>query len=66
MNVSERTPARFVSIPEFVKRSSLSRATVYNLIEAGELPKPIRLTTNRVAWPDGVVDAWFASKMEAA
>jgi prophage regulatory protein len=58
--------SRFISIPEFVKRSSLSRATVYNLIEAGDLPKPVRLTANRVAWPSQIVDAWFASKMEAA
>jgi prophage regulatory protein len=58
-------PDRFVSIPEFVKRSSLCRATVYNLIEAGELPKPVRLTRNRVALPSDAVDRWFASKMEA-
>ena len=66
MNVIDETPSRFVSIPEFVKRSSLSRGTVYNLIDAGDLPKPVRLTANRVAWPAPVVEAWFASKMEAA
>jgi predicted DNA-binding transcriptional regulator AlpA len=59
-------PDRFVSIPEFVKRSSLSRGTVYNMIAAGEIARPTRLTANRVAWPAKVVDAWFASKMEAA
>ncbi len=59
-------PNHFISIPEFVKRSSLSRATVYNLIEAGDLPKPVRLTRNRVAFPAEIVDRWFASKMEAA
>jgi prophage regulatory protein len=65
MSVIPEAADRFVSIPEFVKRSSLSRATVYNLIEAGELPRPVRLTANRVAWPSGIVEAWFASKMEA-
>jgi len=63
---AQASPARFVSIPEFVRRSSLSRATVYNLIEAGELPRPTRLTSNRVAWPEQIVSAWFASKLEAA
>lgn len=59
-------PEEFVSIGEFMKRSSLSRATVYNLIERGELPKPIRLTPNRVALSAPSVRAWFASKLEAA
>jgi prophage regulatory protein len=57
---------RFVSIPEFVKRSSLSRATVYNLIEAGELPRPVRLTPNRVAFPQSVVDRWIAAKLKGS
>lgn len=66
MDVSEAAPERFVSIPEFVRRSSLSRATVYKLVESGELPRPIKLTGVRVAWPASVVDAWFASKIAAA
>jgi predicted DNA-binding transcriptional regulator AlpA len=58
-------PERFVSIPEFVRRSSLCRATVYNMIDRGEIEKPVRLTRNRVAFPSSVVDRWFASKVEA-
>lgn len=57
---------RFVSIPEFVRRSSLSRATIYNMVERGELPRPVKLTQARVAWPASVVDAWFQSKIDAA
>ena len=57
---------RFVSIPEFVRRSSLSRATVYNMVERGELPRPVRLTSARVAWPASVVDAWFQAKIDGA
>jgi prophage regulatory protein len=56
----------FEPIPRFCQLSSLCRATVYNLIEAGELPRPIRLTRNRVAFPPGTYAAWAASKMEAA
>jgi predicted DNA-binding transcriptional regulator AlpA len=57
---------RFVSIPEFCQRSTLCRQTVYNLIERGEIARPVKITANRVAFPAPVVDAWFASKMEAA
>jgi predicted DNA-binding transcriptional regulator AlpA len=58
--------AAFVSIKDFCKRSSLSRGTVYNMVDRGEIARPVRLTENRVAFPAPVVDAWFASRGEAA
>ncbi|WP_426046056.1 helix-turn-helix transcriptional regulator [Brevundimonas sp. TWP3-1-2b1] len=58
--------AQFVSIRDFCKRTSLSRGTVYNMVERGEIAKPVRLTENRIAFPAEVVDAWCASKLEAA
>ena len=63
--------AAFVSIKDFCRRSSLSRGTVYNMVQRGEIAPPQRLTENRVAFPAEVVDAWFASrpqtsKLEAA
>ena len=57
---------RFVSLREFAQRSSLSRGTIYNLIERGELPEPVRLTQNRVAFPESVVNDWFASRSTQA
>jgi len=56
----------FVSIKDFCRRSGLSRSTVYNLVERGEISRPVRLTENRIAFPAPVVDAWFASKMAEA
>ena len=58
--------AAFVSIKDFCKRSSLSRGTVYNMVDRGEIARPVRLTENRVAFPAPAVDAWFASRTEAA
>lgn len=56
---------RFVSIPEFCERTTLCRQTVYNMIDRGEIARPVKLTRNRVAFPAPVVDAWFASRAEA-
>lgn len=66
MGVAAATAADFVSLQAFSKRSSLSRGTIYNMVDRGELPPPIRLTLNRVAFPAPVVDAWFASRGEVA
>lgn len=60
------TPTRFVSIKQFCDRTGLSRGTVYNMVQRGEMPRPVRLTENRVAFPAEIVDAWCASKLEAA
>lgn len=59
-------PAAFVSIRDFCKRTSLSRGTVYNMVERGEIARPVKLTGARVAFPAAAVDAWLASKLEAA
>jgi prophage regulatory protein len=58
------SPERFVSILEFCRRSSLSRGTVYNMIARRELPAPVRLSANRVAFPESAVDAWFAARLQ--
>lgn len=54
--------AAFITIREFCKRSTLSRGGVYNEIKRGNLPRPTRLTTNRVAFPAAVVEAWIDAK----
>lgn len=59
-------PEGFVSIPELVRRSSLSRATIYNLVASGELPKPSKLTKRRVGFPVAVARAFLTSRLEAA
>ncbi len=66
MSNTIEVPARFISLKEFAQRSTLSRSEVYNMIAAGELPKPVRLGPNRVAFPETVWTNWAASKMAAA
>lgn len=53
---------RYVSFKELADRTTLCRATIYNLIERGELPQPERLSPRRVGWPVDVIDAWLASR----
>lgn len=57
---------QFVSIKQFCRRTGLSRGTVYNMVQRGEIERPKRLTENRIAFPVEVVDAWMASRPEAA
>jgi predicted DNA-binding transcriptional regulator AlpA len=35
-------------------------------MKAGDFPKPIRISANRMGWLESAVNDWIASKMEAA
>ncbi|MCT4555356.1 MAG: AlpA family transcriptional regulator [Pelagimonas sp.] len=43
----------------------LSRTTIYNLMNAGKFPRPIRLTSKAVGWPESAISEWLESR-EAA
>lgn len=57
---------RLLAVPAVLDRTSWSRAKLYAAVAQGEFPKPVRLSPNRVAWPESAVAAWITSKMEAA
>jgi len=61
-----RSATRLLPPPVVTDRTSLSRTTLWRMVRRGEFPKPIPISPNRVAWSEAEVDAWIASKMEAA
>ncbi len=44
---------------EVLKRTSLSRATLFRYERAGYFPKAARLSANRVAYDADAVEAWI-------
>lgn len=58
-------PVSFISIQAFAKRASLSRGTIYNLVNRGEAPKPVTISQGRVGFLAHEVEAWFAEKIAA-
>lgn len=44
---------------EVLKRTSLSRATLFRYERAGLFPKAVRLSANRVAYDADSVDGWI-------
>lgn len=60
------TPERLLPLPAVLDRTSWSRAKLYDAINKGDFPAPVRLSTNRVAWPESTVAAWIAEKIAAS
>lgn len=38
---------------------SISRSTIYAMMEAGTFPKPIRIGKRAVGWPDDLIQRWL-------
>ena len=57
-------PARFIRLPEVSRLTSMSRSALYRAEAAGEFPKRRRVGRRAVAWSEGEVLAWLASREE--
>lgn len=47
---------RFADVTQATK---LSRATIYRRIEAGDFPKPSKITERSVGWRSSVIEEWL-------
>ena len=59
---SER-PTRLIRIKEVQHRVGLGRSTIYRWMADGRFPKPVQLGRHSVAWEDGDIEKWIASKV---
>jgi predicted DNA-binding transcriptional regulator AlpA len=55
---------QFIPAKKVVELTSLSRASIDRLAEAGEFVKPIYLTGRRKVYPRSAVVAWMKERME--
>lgn len=64
MNVSptDQIP-RLIASREVRARTSLSRATIWRRVRAGEFPPPVRIGSSRIAWRESEVNAWIEAQM---
>jgi prophage regulatory protein len=54
-----------LKIPEVVKRTGLSRATIYNYMAADLFPRPRKLGPRRVGWLEREIETWIAERPAA-
>lgn len=56
-------PQRFLRKPEVLRRSGLSKSTLYSLIECGQFPRQVKLAPKVSAWVESEVSAWIQSRI---
>jgi prophage regulatory protein len=57
----ERTE-RFLRAREVYAKLGVSRSTFYDLLRKGEFPSGVRISLQRVGWPETAVDGWIQSR----
>jgi predicted DNA-binding transcriptional regulator AlpA len=54
----------FITARQIGEMTGLSRTTIWRLVVAGELPRPIRITPGRAVYPAAEVRSWIAKRVE--
>lgn len=57
---------QFLTVKEVIRRTGLSRSTIYDQMSKGEFPLSYQLTKRRVAWKEADIESWIASRETAA
>ena len=47
-----------IDLNRVIEKTTLSRRAIYNHVEAGTFPAPIKVSARRVAWVEAEIDAW--------
>ena len=56
---------RLIPLKEVVARTSLSRAHLYRMMNAGAFPRPVKITDKRLAFVESEVDSWIDERVAA-
>lgn len=61
----QKQPERIVTIPEFLRRTTLSRSTFYRMVAAGEI-KLVKISSKRVGILESSLVKWLEERANAA
>ena len=53
--------SNLIPLPELIKRLSISKPTIYRMIQAGQFPRPLRLGARASRWRSDEIQAWLES-----
>ena len=67
--MQQPTPANtadsLIRLPAVLARIGLKQSRLYELIQSGDFPAPVRLGVRAVAWRESEVSAWIATRPTA-
>ena len=55
---------KLIRLPEVLRRTGFGRSHIYNLINRGEIPKQIQISSGAVAWLESEFETWMDKKIQ--
>ena len=55
---------KLLRLPEVLRRTGFGRSHIYNLINRGEIPKQIQISSGAVAWLESEFETWMDKKIQ--
>ncbi|MFY2765438.1 helix-turn-helix transcriptional regulator [Arenimonas sp. MALMAid1274] len=52
---------QLLRLPTMIRRTGLSRSSIYRRVAAGTFPSPVKIGERSCAWASHEVDAWIAA-----
>lgn len=52
-------------LPEVKQKTGQSRSTIYDKVQRGDFPAPVKIGERAVGWVEAEVDAWVKARIEA-
>ena len=53
-----------LKIQKVIELTTLSRSTIYRLVESGKFPRPVKLTTRTIGWVEEEVRDFLQEKID--
>ena len=59
-------PNNILRLPSVLKRTGLSRSTVYLMVSKNKFPAPVSLGDRAIGWIEEEIDIWLEEKIKAS
>jgi prophage regulatory protein len=56
--------SKILRLPQVIQKTGLSRSTIYSLINSGDFPKRIKLTSRSMGFLEEELDSWLKARVE--
>lgn len=57
---------RMLRLPEVLELTGLSRSTIFRLVQTGNFPPSVKLTTRTIGWFSTDIETWIAARAAAS
>ena len=55
---------KLIRLPEVINRTGYRRTSIYEKIDQGVFPQPVKLGARAIAWVESEVDSWINERIQ--